>query len=120
MQNSISTARQMSTAWSRGISAYALLFSLLSIFPETAIQFDGERDTKGPSDFNSNNKADEAADEDDDADDDDSSQKRRDSNKGVKVKPEVSNSSIVPIRPGDVSASPEVSSGWIYALVIAY
>ena len=76
-------------------------------------QFDGERDTKGPPDFNNNNKADEPMDEDDEGDEDDSSQKRRDS-KAAKVKSETSTNSIVPIRPGppsnDVSASPEVRS----------
>ncbi|KAI0741316.1 hypothetical protein C8Q80DRAFT_1193622 [Daedaleopsis nitida] len=74
------------------------------------IRFDGERDTKGPPDFNNTKRVDEAVDDDeDDIDDDDPSQKRRDSTKGVKVKSEASNNSIVPIRPGpDVSTSPEL------------
>ncbi|KAL1938245.1 hypothetical protein VTO73DRAFT_11889 [Trametes versicolor] len=78
------------------------------------IRFDGERDTKGPADFNNNNnsKVDDAADDDDEGDDDDSSQKRRDGSKSAKVKVEISAPSIVPIRPGppsnDNSTSPEL------------
>ncbi|OJT13659.1 hypothetical protein TRAPUB_9758 [Trametes pubescens] len=74
--------------------------------------FDGERDTKGPADFNNNNnnKADDAADDDDEGDDDDTSQKRRDGSKSAKVK--VEPPSIIPIRPGppsnDNSTSPEL------------
>ncbi|EJF64372.1 SRF-like protein [Dichomitus squalens LYAD-421 SS1] len=83
------------------------------------LRFDGERDTKGPADFNSNNKVAEEADEDEDADDDEASQKRRDSTSSKapsKGKSENGSNSIVPIRPGppsshDVSASPEVSGG---------
>ena len=82
------------------------------------LQFDGERDTKGPPDFNNTSKADEAADEDDEVDDDDSTSKRRDS-KSVKVKSENSPNSIVPIRPGpasthDASTSQDVSNDRIH------
>ncbi|RPD64051.1 hypothetical protein L226DRAFT_559395 [Lentinus tigrinus ALCF2SS1-7] len=74
------------------------------------LRFDGERDTKGPSDFNNTSKADEAADDDDDADEDDSSTKRRDSTKSVKVKAENSTNSIVPIRPGPTSSPNDAST----------
>ncbi len=82
-------------------------------------QFDGERDTKGPSDFNNSSKADEGADDDDEAEEDDSTSKRRDS-RAVKVKTENSSNSIVPIRPGpaansnDASSSQDVSVERIY------
>ncbi|PIL24856.1 transcription factor [Ganoderma sinense ZZ0214-1] len=72
-------------------------------------QFDGERDTKGPPDFNNTGgKATEEADDDDEGDDDESSQKRRDSSSSKappKVKSENNSSSIVPIRPGPPSAN---------------
>ncbi|KAM5530137.1 hypothetical protein V8D89_011863 [Ganoderma adspersum] len=77
-------------------------------------QFDGERDTKGPSDFNNTaGKATEEADDDDEGDDDESSQKRRDSSSSKvppKVKSESNSSSIVPIRPGPPSAN-DISTG---------
>nr|VWP02232.1 Extracellular lipase (EC [Ganoderma boninense] len=72
-------------------------------------QFDGERDTKGPPDFNTaGGKATEEADDDDEGDDDESSQKRRDSSSSKvppKVKSENNSNSIVPIRPGPPSAN---------------
>ncbi len=83
-------------------------------------QFDGERDTKGPSDFNNTaGKAIEEAEDDDEGDDEESSQKRRDSSSSKappKVKSENNSSNIVPIRPGppsanDVSTSSDVSGG---------
>ena len=77
-------------------------------------QFDGERDTKGPPDFNNTGgKATEEADDDDEGDDDESSQKRRDSSSSKvppKVKSENNSSSIVPIRPGPPSAN-DISTG---------
>ncbi|KAI1796795.1 hypothetical protein LXA43DRAFT_937134 [Ganoderma leucocontextum] len=72
------------------------------------IRFDGERDTKGPSDFNnSGGKAAEEADDDDEGDDEEGSQKRRDSSSKAppKVKSENTSSSIVPIRPGPPSSN---------------
>ncbi|KAH9940801.1 uncharacterized protein BXZ73DRAFT_88516 [Epithele typhae] len=76
------------------------------------LRFDGERDTKGPPDFNNNSKAtEEAMDEDEDGDDDEGSQSQKRGGKITKVKTEGPSNSIVPIRPGppsnDVSASPE-------------
>ncbi|RDX50851.1 hypothetical protein OH76DRAFT_1481923 [Lentinus brumalis] len=73
------------------------------------LRFDGERDTKGPSDFNNSSKADEGADDDDEAEEDDSTSKRRDS-RAVKVKTENSSNSIVPIRPGPAANSNDASS----------
>lgn len=60
----------MSTIWCRGISGYA---DLLYDYPPATnvdLQFDGERDTKGPHDF-SGTKAEDAGDDDDDGDEDD-------------------------------------------------
>ena len=91
-------------------------------------QFDGERDTKGPPDFNnSGSKATEEADDDDEADDEESTQKRRDSSSSKappKVKSESNSNSIIPIRPGppstsDISTGPDVSGGCMRSSLVS-
>ncbi|OCH96279.1 SRF-like protein [Obba rivulosa] len=64
------------------------------------LRFDGEKDTRGPADFN-NTKVEEAVDDDEDIDDDEGNgqAKRRDSLKSGKVKVEGNGSGSIPIRP---------------------